>query len=625
MKEHRRAEIETQRSLDHPNIVKIHESFEDSERRRIHIVMELCTGGSLVSRMKEHRYGYGERAAAVLVEKMLSAVLYCHRHGIVHRDIKLDNFIYETEKEDAELKLIDFGFAFEVRPGGKDEMYERLGTLSYMAPELLGPDKKLAYDSSVDMWAMGAVTYMLLCGRRPFDHKDRTTKKRMIRKDPVRFDGHEWERVSAEAKDFILQLMQKDPSKRLAASDALKHDWIKKAAQGPTADPRRRPSVERRIVENLESYSRATELKRLALEAIAFSTPPSKLEELRRLFGEIDVDGSGTLSLDEFRKAMVHQLPEDKVDRIFRAMDLSRGGEVDYTEFLSAALNQKRNLKSPSISGAFSLLDTDHDGYITARDLSALLGESLSKEEVASMLASPSVGARGGKLAYEEFKFLMLRGNDGVSERVRRQALLSAKKRQWKSFPAKLDRHVPQTLVDPPAEMIITRRSETHPAPGGFDFHDSSDSDEQSAPSSEPASAETAAPEPDKAAATERAAGTEKAAAFAAATERAEAAEQAAAEEYRSTLEAIRVRAARRHQEVEAATITSAAALAAVGKAADLQPAAAPAKGPHSIVYLLGKGLLRRASSWRISRDSRRCDIVCGGRASKAQPESRRV
>merc|ERR1719478_335163 len=108
-----RAEIETQRSLDHPNIVKIHESFEDSERRRIHIVMELCTGGSLVSRMKEH--GYGERAAAALVEKMLSAVLYCHRHGIVHRDIKLDNMLYEDSREDAELKLIDFGFASSVQ------------------------------------------------------------------------------------------------------------------------------------------------------------------------------------------------------------------------------------------------------------------------------------------------------------------------------------------------------------------------------------------------------------------------------------------------------------------------------------------------------------------------------
>ena len=110
-------------------------------------------------------------------------------------------------------------------------------------------------------------------------------------------------------------------------------------------------------------------------QAIAFSTPPSKLEELRRLFGEIDVNGDGTISLEEFRRAMASKLPEKKVDRIFHAMDLSKAGEVDYSEFLSAALNQKRNLVSPSISAAFSLLDTDHDGFITTSDLNTLLGE----------------------------------------------------------------------------------------------------------------------------------------------------------------------------------------------------------------------------------------------------------
>jgi len=164
-----RREIEIQRSLDHPNIVKIVESFEDQRlvrngsslvsEHRLYIVMELCTGGSLVSRLQAKPYSEG--VAARLVEKMLRAVYYCHSHGIIHRDLKLDNFVYETQAEDAEIKLIDFGFAFEVQPGDKDEMFERLGTLSYMAPELLGKNKKRAYDSSVDMWAMGALTCVL--------------------------------------------------------------------------------------------------------------------------------------------------------------------------------------------------------------------------------------------------------------------------------------------------------------------------------------------------------------------------------------------------------------------------------------------------------------------------------
>ena len=140
-----RQEIAVQKSLDHPNIVKVFETFEDPRRQELHIIMEMCTGGALVSRMKTHRHGYGERAAATLLEKMLSATMYCHKHGVVHRDIKLDNFIYENEAEDAELKLIDFGFASFVAPG-KESMWDQIGTPSYMAPELWSERQKARAD-----------------------------------------------------------------------------------------------------------------------------------------------------------------------------------------------------------------------------------------------------------------------------------------------------------------------------------------------------------------------------------------------------------------------------------------------------------------------------------------------
>ena len=83
-----RIEIDVQKKLDHPNIAKIIESFEDVKHGVMYIVMEMCAGGSLVSRMRKHRHGYSERAAATIIEKMLSAVVYCHHHGVVHRDIK---------------------------------------------------------------------------------------------------------------------------------------------------------------------------------------------------------------------------------------------------------------------------------------------------------------------------------------------------------------------------------------------------------------------------------------------------------------------------------------------------------------------------------------------------------
>ena len=108
-------EVAIQRRLDHPNICKVLESFEDPEQGKLFIIMELCTGGTLVSRMKQHGLAAGEAMVATVIEKMLSAVRYCHMRGVVHRDIKLDNIVYEGPGDEAEPKLIDFGFACRVR------------------------------------------------------------------------------------------------------------------------------------------------------------------------------------------------------------------------------------------------------------------------------------------------------------------------------------------------------------------------------------------------------------------------------------------------------------------------------------------------------------------------------
>ena len=109
-------------------------------------------------------------------------------------------------------------------------MWDQLGTPSYMAPELWSSEES-EYDSSVDMWALGVVTYMLLSGKRPFHSQDKREKARMIRHDPLRFPSPDWDRVSQEAKDFCSALMQKKPRDRLAATSAKDHPWIKHASK----------------------------------------------------------------------------------------------------------------------------------------------------------------------------------------------------------------------------------------------------------------------------------------------------------------------------------------------------------------------------------------------------------
>lgn len=401
-----RTEIAVQRRLDHPNICRIFESFEDLENREVHIIMELCTGGSLVSRMaSRHRNGYSENMAATMLEKMLSAVLYCHHHGIVHRDIKLDNFIFGDETEQAELKLIDFGFACEVKEG-REAMKDQLGTPSYMAPELWSSSP--TYNSSVDMWALGVVAYMLLSGRRPFHHQDRHEKARMIKTAPLKFEARVWDEISQDGKDFCSALMQKKPGDRLSASEALEHPWIKRKSllhNGNNVGEILKNHHE--IIESLEAFSQADDLKKVALEVIAFATPPAKLDELRTLFVQMDEDNSGTISLAEFRKAMANQadLTEETITQMFKQMDMNDSGEVDYMEFIGATIMSQKNVNKPSLLSAFSILDRDGDGLITKEDLVAALGNVFSEVEIEEMI---SARTSAGKLTFADFKVLML-------------------------------------------------------------------------------------------------------------------------------------------------------------------------------------------------------------------------
>ena len=105
---------------------------------------------------------------------MLSAVAFLHSRCICHRDLKLENWVFDGPGEDAELKLIDFGVAFAVH-AGHDAIRGTAGTIEYMAPEELGggASSMTEYDSSVDMWALGMIAYQLLCGHWPFEHADR--------------------------------------------------------------------------------------------------------------------------------------------------------------------------------------------------------------------------------------------------------------------------------------------------------------------------------------------------------------------------------------------------------------------------------------------------------------------
>jgi calcium-dependent protein kinase len=105
-----RNEVRIMSELDHPNIVQLYETFETDDH--IFLIMELCTGGELLDKLhRQEGHHYSEQVASQLVKKMVGAIRYCHDHHIAHRDLKLENFLFENDNPDAELKLIDFGLS----------------------------------------------------------------------------------------------------------------------------------------------------------------------------------------------------------------------------------------------------------------------------------------------------------------------------------------------------------------------------------------------------------------------------------------------------------------------------------------------------------------------------------
>ena len=174
-------------------------------------------------------------------------------------------------------------------------MLDKIGTPSYMAPELWMEDDK-KYDSSVDMWALGVVCYMLLSGTAPSTTRTATEKRRICH-DPLQFPSPgPWDHVSDAAKDFCNKLMQKNPKDRMPAwRRCTTHKQQSTLHSGEDAAHEMQRHQD--IVDSLQAFSEADDLKRVALEVIAFSTPPGKLEELRHMFVNMDTDDSGTLSI----------------------------------------------------------------------------------------------------------------------------------------------------------------------------------------------------------------------------------------------------------------------------------------------------------------------------------------
>ena len=175
---------------------------------------------------------YTENEARFAFSQMTEAVGHCHKVNIVHRDLKPENLLYEGPAPNMTLKLADFGLAQIVTP--MKHLHTACGTPGYVAPEIL---KGKEYGAEVDMWSLGVILYILICGFPPFYEEHTPELFKIIKRGEYDFPEPYWDDVSEEAKDLISKLLIVDPKKRYTAAQVFEHPWMASENQTKEGKP----------------------------------------------------------------------------------------------------------------------------------------------------------------------------------------------------------------------------------------------------------------------------------------------------------------------------------------------------------------------------------------------------
>ncbi|KAI9110800.1 hypothetical protein K1719_018238 [Acacia pycnantha] len=322
-----RREVKMLKALSgHNNMVKFHDVFEDANN--VYIVMELCEGGELLDRILSRGGRYTEDDAKAILVQILDVVAFCHLQGVVHRDLKPENFLFVSKGDDSPMKVIDFGLSDFVRPDQR--LNDIVGSAYYVAPEVL----HRSYSVEADLWSIGVITYILLCGSRPFWARTESGIFRSVLRANPNFDDTPWPLISPEAKDFVKRLLNKDHRKRMTAAQALAHPWLR--------NENRAIPLDISIFRSVKSYVRATPLKQAALKALSKALTEDELIFLRAQFSLLEPN-NGFVSLDNFRAALMKNatdtMKESRVPDILNLMEPLACKKMDFEEFCAAALS----------------------------------------------------------------------------------------------------------------------------------------------------------------------------------------------------------------------------------------------------------------------------------------------
>ncbi|KAI5673808.1 hypothetical protein M9H77_14172 [Catharanthus roseus] len=383
-----------------PNIVELKGAYED--KHSVHLVMELCAGGELFDRIiaKGH---YTERAAASLLRTIVQIVHTCHSMGVIHRDLKPENFLLLNKDENAPLKATDFGLSVFYKQG--DMFKDIVGSAYYIAPEVL----KRRYGPEVDIWSVGVMLYILLCGVPPFWAESENGIFNAILRGHIDFTSDPWPSISTGAKDLVRKMLTSDPKQRLSAVQVLNHPWIKEDGEAPDTP------LDNAVLDRLKQFRAMNKFKKVALRVIAGCLSEEEIMGLKQMFKGMDTDNSGTITLEELKHGLAKQgtkLSEYEVKQLMEAADADGNGTIDYEEFITATMHMNRMDREEHLYTAFQYFDKDNSGYITIEELEQALRDfGMSDGKDIKEIISEVDADNDGRINYDEFVAMMKKGN----------------------------------------------------------------------------------------------------------------------------------------------------------------------------------------------------------------------
>ena len=255
------------------------------------------------------------------------------------------------------------------------------------------------------MWSCGVILYVMLCGYLPFlGNKESQTIAQIVNKEPE-FPDKEWEKVSQEAKDLVKWLINKEPNKRPMAREVIMHPWIQANMHGLSS------KICLDSVKNLITFRSQVKIQHATFEFIvSHLSTQQELKELQNAFMILDVNGDGKLSREEILDGIekVRFTKYIDIEKIIEECDADGSDFIDYSEFLTAAMDWQGTLSKKKLESAFKTFDLNGDGKIDLNEVKEMIGGALDEQMYSEILKEADING-DGVIDFHEFENICMK------------------------------------------------------------------------------------------------------------------------------------------------------------------------------------------------------------------------